>query len=145
MVTDRTGLVLARDGGTFRVATDQGIVVAVLRGKARRDRHDRVVVGDRVTLDAAGAEGVSGIAAVAPRRNLLERRTPGGRANRPVAANLDRVFVVTAAVEPHPVPQLLDRLCAIAEANEIPVAVVVNKADLAPTEALTLRFRKAAP
>jgi ribosome biogenesis GTPase len=100
-------------------------------------------VGDRVTLDAGDAQGTFGIAAVAPRRNILERRTPSGRANRPVAANLDRVFVVTAAADPHPVPQLMDRLCAIAEANEIPVAIVVNKCELASAEQLAATYRKA--
>lgn len=142
----RTGLVLAREGGRFRVATDGGEVVAVLRGKARRDAHDRVVVGDRVQLDEAGAErGIFGIAGVEPRRNLLERRTPLGRGNRPVAANLDRVFVVTAVADPPPVPQLLDRLAAIAEANEIPVALVVNKVDLDPLggQAIAEPYRRA--
>ena len=124
-MSGRTGLVLAREGGQFRVATERGEVVAVIRGKARRDRHDRIVVGDRVGLEE-GDEGIVGITGVEPRRNLLERRTPLGRGNRPVAANLDRVFVVTAAADPATVPQLMDRLCAIAEANEIPVAVVVN-------------------
>ena len=142
----RTGLVLAREGGRFRVATDEGEVVAVLRGKARRDAHDRVVVGDRVILDEGDeSPGIAGIAGVEPRRNQLERRTPRGRGNRPVAANLDRVYVVTAAADPPPVPQLLDRLCAIAEANEIPVALVVNKAELDPAgaEALGARYRLA--
>jgi len=124
------------------VATERGEVVAVIRGKARRDRHDRIVVGDRVGLEE-GDEGIVGITGVEPRRNLLERRTPLGRGNRPVAANLDRVFVVTAAADPATVPQLMDRLCAIAEANEIPVAVVVNKADLGPAEAIAGRYRKA--
>ena len=143
--TKRTGLVLAREGGRFRVATGEGEIVAVLRGKARRDAHDRVVVGDRVVLDEGDAAlGIAGITGIEPRRNLLERRTPRGRGNRPVAANLDRVFVVTAA-DPPPVPQLLDRLCAIAEANEIPVALVVNKTELDPAgaEALAARYRLA--
>jgi ribosome biogenesis GTPase len=100
------------------------------------------VVGDRVGLEE-GDEGIIGISGVEPRRNLLERRTPLGRGNRPVAANLDRVFVVTAAADPATVPQLMDRLCAIAEANEIPVAIVVNKADLGPAEAIADRYRKA--
>lgn len=143
MVTPASGLVLAREGGTFRVATAEGEVAAVLRGKAKRDRYERVVVGDRVTLDAGDAQGTLGIAGVEPRRNILERRTPSGRANRPVAANLDRVFVVTAAADPHPVPQLMDRLCAIAEANEIPVAIVINKCDLAPSEELAAVYRQA--
>ena len=138
-----TGLVLEREGGQFRVATDAGEVAAVLRGKARRDVHDRVVVGDRVTLDDGGERGIYGITGVAPRRNQLERRTPLGRGNRPVAANLDRVYVVTSVADPAPVPQLIDRLCAIAEANEIPVAIVLNKVDLDPEQALADRYARA--
>ncbi len=143
MVSGRSGLVLARDGGTFRVVTDRGEETAVLRGKAKRSRYDRVVVGDRVTLDDGDEKGTLGIAAVEPRRNLLERRTPSGRGNKPVAANLDRVYVVTAAADPHPIPQLIDRLCAIAEANEIPVALVINKSELGSAEALAARYRHA--
>ena len=139
----RSGLVLEREGGRFRIATDRGEVEAVLRGKARRDAYDRVVVGDRVTLDDAGEGGIYGITGVAPRRNLLERRTPLGRGNRPVAANLDRVYVVTAVADPPPVPQLIDRLCAIAEANEIPVAIVLNKIDLDPETELAERYAHA--
>lgn len=139
----RQGLVLEREGGTFRVATDQGEVTAVLRGKAKRSRYDRVVVGDRVTLDAGDEQGTLGISGVEPRRNLLERRTPSGRANRPIAANLDRVYVVTSTADPHPIPQLIDRLCAIAEANEIPVALVINKAELGAATTLADRYRHA--
>jgi ribosome biogenesis GTPase len=135
--------VLAREGGRFRVATESGEVVAVLRGKAKRDARDRVVVGDRVRLDPGGADKVLGIAAVEPRRNVLTRRTPDGRGERPVAANLDHVFVVTAPLHPAPVPEHLDRLCTIAEANDIPVAVVINKVDLAPAGALAERMRRA--
>ncbi len=142
-MTARTGLVLAREGGQFRVAVDGGEVVAILRGKAKRSRHDRVVVGDRVTLDDGDEQGTLGISGVEPRRNLLERRTPSGRGNRPVAANLDRVYVVTSAADPQPIPQLIDRLCAIAEANEIPVALVVNKSELGSAEKLATRYRHA--
>lgn len=138
-----SGLVLAREGGKFRIATGAGEVTAVLRGKARRDAYDRVVVGDRVALDDGGERGIYGITGVEPRRNLLERRTPSGRGNRPVAANLDRVFVVTAVADPPPVPQLIDRLCAIAEANEIPVALVLNKIDLEPGVDLAERYERA--
>ena len=142
-MTGLPGVILSREGGAFRVATAEGEVAAILRGKAKRDRYDRIVVGDRVTLDAGDAKGTYGIAAVSPRRNILERRTPSGRANRPVAANLDRVFVVTSAAEPHPVPQLLDRLLAIAEANEIPAALVINKCELAGFDALAAGYRAA--
>ena len=57
--------------------------------------------------------------------------------------NLDRVYVVTSATDPHPIPQLIDRLCAIAEANEIPVALVINKSELGSGDALAARYRHA--
>jgi ribosome biogenesis GTPase / thiamine phosphate phosphatase len=139
----RLGLVLAREGSRFRVATPEGEVLAILRGKARRDAYDRVVVGDRVQLDDREGGVLLGITGVEPRRNLLERRSPLGRGNRPVAANLDRVFVVTASVDPEPVPQLIDRLSAIAEANDIPVSLVVTKIDLDPGAELAARYRQA--
>lgn len=60
-----------------------------------------------------------------------------------MAANLDRVLVVMATADPAPVLQLMDRLLVIAEANDIPAAVVVNKADLAPAEPLLQRARHA--
>ena len=105
---------------------------AVLRGKAKREV-DRAVAGDRVRFDPATlAEDVLGIEAVEPRTSLLERRIPEGRGTRPVAANVDQVVVVIAAADPAPIPQLLDRLLVVAEANDIPALVVINKTDLAP-------------
>lgn len=139
-MSEISGRVLAREGSSFRVGAAAGEVTAVLRGKARRDQYDRVVVGDQVTLDAGDRRGVFGITGVLPRRNVLERRTPSGRGNRPLAANLDRVFVVTAAANPAPVPQLIDRLLAIAEANDLPTALVVNKIDLDPGSQLIDRY-----
>jgi len=56
---------------------------------------------------------------------------------------LDQVFVVTAAVDPAPILQLIDRLLVVAEANEISAAVVVNKVDLDPGAALVERCRRA--
>ena len=142
-MSGQRGLVLAREGGKFRIALEQGEVSAVLRGKAHSASGDRVVVGDRVLLDDGGKQGTYGITGVEPRRNLLERRTPFGRGNRPVAANLDRVYVVTAVSDPPPVPQLIDRLCAIAEANDIPVGLVLNKVDLDPASTLADRYERA--
>lgn len=142
-MTDLRGTVLERDGAVYRVATPMGVVRAVLRGKVKRDT-PHVVVGDRVHLDSeAGSGEVYGIADVEERRSVLERRTPEGRGTRPVAANIDQVFVVSATARPDPIPQLIDRLLVVAEANHIPAAVVLNKIDLDSGEALAARFRKA--
>jgi ribosome biogenesis GTPase len=141
VVTALLGTVMERDGAVYRVATAAGPVRAVLAGKAKRDT-SRVVVGDRVRLEPEPEAELYAIIGVEPRSTLLERRVPEGRGSRPVAANVDQVFVVTATVDPAPIPQLIDRLLVVAEANEISAAVVVNKVDLDPGLALVERCRR---
>ena len=141
-MTLRLGTVLERDGAVYRVSTADGEVRSVLRGKSKRNS-SRVVVGDRVKLEPEPTGEVYGIVGVEPRTSLLERRVPEGRGTRPVAANIDEVLVVTSAADPAPIPQLIDRLLVVAEANSIPAAVVVNKTDLDAGQALVDRCRSA--
>jgi ribosome biogenesis GTPase len=136
------GTVIERDGATYRVRTDEGELRAILRGKTKRDTA-KVVVGDLVDLEPEAGGTLYGIIGVGPRRTLLERRVPEGRGARPVAANIDEVFVVVATRDPAPIPQLIDRLLVVAEANSIPAAVVLNKIDLDPGEPLAAAYRKA--
>ena len=142
MVTERTGLVLERDGASYRVLADGAEQRAVLRGKAKRDM-PKVVAGDRVHLEPESQGGLWAITGVETRRNVLERREPHGRGARPVVANVDRVFVVTAAKDPDPVPSIIDRMLVLAEANDMPVALVVNKTDLDPGTDLVARYQRA--
>ena len=137
------GRVLERDGAIYRVETSGGEVRATLRGKVKQDDRGKVVVGDRVRLEPATGGDLWGIVAVEPRRTLLERRVPEGRGSRPVAANIDQVLVVTAARDPDPIPQLIDRLLVVAEANEIPAAVIVNKVDIDDGKAIAGRMERA--
>lgn len=141
-MVSRTGLVLERDGSAYRVMADGVELRAVLRGKMKRDE-PKVVVGDVVTLEPEAGGELFGITAVAQRRNLLERRVPLGRGTRPVVANLDRVFVVTASRDPAPVPSIIDRLLVLAEANDLPAALVINKIDLDLGLGLAQHYRNA--
>ena len=141
-MTELIGTVLERDGAVYRVVTAAGEVRAVLTGRAKRGL-PHVVVGDRVHLEPDPGGALQSIVGLETRTTLLERRVPEGRGSRPVAANIDQVFVVTAAADPATIPQLIDRLLVVAEANEIPASVVVNKVDLAGAEALTERCRRA--
>lgn len=136
------GTVLERDGSVYRVATPAGEIRAVLSGKAKRDA-PKVVVGDVVRLEPEPGGALHAIVGIEPRSTVLERRVPEGRGTRPIAANLDQVFVVTAATHPDPIPQLIDRLLVVAEANDIAAAVVVNKVDLAPGTEIIQRCRHA--
>jgi len=142
VVSGLLGTILERDGSVYRIATAEGEIRAVLRGKVKRET-PRLVVGDRVHLDTDATGDLHGITGIEPRTTLLERRVPDGRGARPVAANIDQVFVVTASTHPEPIPQLIDRLLVVAEANEIAAAVVVNKVELDRGEALVDRLRRA--
>lgn len=136
-----TGTILERGGAGYRVATAQGEVTAVLRGKAKRSG-PRVIVGDVVELEPDPTGDLFAISAVAPRKSLLARRVPDGRGHRPVVANVDQVVVMTSTADPPPIPQLIDRLLVIAEANHIPAVLSVNKVDLNPGDELVARYRK---
>ena len=138
-----SGVVLVRTAGGYRVHTDAGEMTVTLRGKLKYRDDDRVVPGDIVTLDGTT------ITAIRPRRSVLKRRaaqggsTGGGgpRRMQPIAANVDQVIVVTSARDPEPNPRLMDRLLVIAEANELPAAIVVNKTELDPAAAVALAGR----
>ena len=142
MTAPPLGTVLERDGSVYRVATAEGEIRAVLSGKVKRDT-SKVVVGDVVRLEPEPDGELHAIVGVEPRSTVLERRVPEGRGTRPIAANIDQVFVVTATCRPDPIPQLIDRLLVVAEANSIAAAVVVNKIDLDPGTELIARCRRA--
>ena len=87
-------------------------------------------MGDDVTI-RVHADGSATIESVAERRSLLKRRTPGKtRGIRTIVANIDQVVVVGSADQPQWNPHVMDRFIVVAEANDLPSIIVVNKADL---------------
>lgn len=126
-----SGVVLARAGSQFRVHVDGREVTATLRGKLKHRDDDRVVVGDVVELDLE-TPGTGAITGIRERKSVLARRAAGtgGVRAQPIAANVDQVLVVTAARDPDPAPRMIDRFFVIAEANELPAFLVVNKIEL---------------
>lgn len=141
-MTASLGTVLEREGAAYRVGTQGAEVRAVLRGKAKLDT-PKVVVGDVVRLETEPGGELHAIVGIEPRRTVLERRVPEGRGVRPIAANIDQVFVIAAARSPDPIPQLIDRLLVLAEADGLAAAVVLNKVDLDPGSAIAERSRRA--
>lgn len=122
---------LSRTGGQYRVLSDGETLVASLRGRMKQ-AEERVLVGDRVTV-RLHPDCAATIEAVGPRRSVLRRRSPGKRRSaRAVAANLDQAVVVGAVREPEWDSGLMDRFLAVAEANRLPVVLVINKCDLDP-------------
>lgn len=123
------GTVVASYGRQFvvRVDDDGSELSAVTRGK----RGD-LGVGDRVELGLLGG-GQAVIDRVEPRRNTFQR-SDANRAKL-LAANLDQAGVVIAP-EPAFSEELLLRVLMAAEAEGIPIALIVNKHDLATARAL---------
>jgi ribosome biogenesis GTPase len=89
-----------------------------------------VLVGDHVKV-LTHSDGGSTIEEILPRRSVLRRRIPGRTSGvRNVAANVDRVIVVGSVRRPDWNPQLMDRFVVVAEVNELPAIIVINKCDL---------------
>jgi ribosome biogenesis GTPase / thiamine phosphate phosphatase len=126
--TPKEGLVVAHLGQGIAVEHDNEIILCQpLR------RLETVAVGDRVIWSQA-SQGQGRIEAILPRRSLLARPARNNK-TRPVAANIDKVFVVIAA-EPYCDFLLIDQYIAVCENNGIEAALILNKIDIDQPEAL---------
>jgi ribosome biogenesis GTPase len=143
LVAERSGIVLSKTGGIYRVAIEGELFEASLRGRLKQGPH-RVLVGDTVII-VEHDDGSLTIERIEPRSGVLIRRSPGKqRGVRAVAANLDQVLVVGAAADPIWDQRLIDRFVVVAEANGLSTIVVVNKADLVEsTEHLVAPYQAA--
>jgi len=127
----RSGRVLATVGGVYTVELEDGRrVEASLRGRLKKDarRGDRVVIGDVVQVESVGDAWV--VEGVEDRTSSFVRKGPGGRHPKVLVANLDHLFVVMAARDPDPHPEVLDRFLVAAEASGMHPRIVMNKVEL---------------
>ena len=122
------GLVVAHVGQGIAVEHGDSIILCQPLRKL-----DTVAVGDKV-LWTLSAPGQGRIESIQPRRSLLARPARNNKV-RPVAANIDAVFVVIA-VEPYCDLLLIDQYLAVCENSAINVALILNKTDLPVPDAL---------
>jgi ribosome biogenesis GTPase / thiamine phosphate phosphatase len=118
-----SGLVVAAHGRHCMVESPDG----QRRICHPRGKKSQVVVGDAVQWQATGDEG--SIERVLPRRNLFYRQDE--MRTKSFAANLDQVLVLVAA-DPEFSESQLARALIAAEAENIPVLIVLNKSDVQP-------------
>lgn len=100
-----------------------------IRGRAKRDLQVAITVGDLVEVEHL-EDGSCCISGVVPRTSELVRSSSLGKRGRAIAANVDQVAVVVAAVKPVLNRHVVDRLLVLAELNDLPAFIVLNKADL---------------
>ena len=106
--------------GFYYVQTEDGVVECKARGRFRRQEQSPLV-GDfvRITEQESG-KGV--LEELLPRKNAFIR---------PAIANIDQLIVLASCAIPVTEPFLIDRVLAIAQLQNVPSVVCVNKDDLA--------------
>jgi ribosome biogenesis GTPase / thiamine phosphate phosphatase len=142
------GRISADYGVAFTVGTAAGDRVGRVTGKLRHDGtgpNDRPVVGDWVAL-APGSGDTGSIHAILERKTAFSRKVAGETTQEQVmAANIDRVFVVSALSEDLNLAKLERYLTIGWESGALPV-VLLTKADLSPNlEAVRVRVEAIAP
>lgn len=133
------GRVIKALSGFFTVDTDQGPIVSQLPGRMKKERLDTdiVTVGDWVTV-SLNEDGTGTVESVAERHSVLSRSRPTSANVRKLAvdreqvlvANPDQVVMVFSIKMPQPSLRKLDRFLVVAEINDLPAVICVNKIDL---------------
>lgn len=127
------GTVLKSTGSHYDVQVGSTVVQARMRGKFRISRMGEtnpLAVGDHVTIrverDSATVEEI------ADRANQLTRRAAGRRVGleQVLVANVDFAWVVQSALLPRFNPGFVDRFLVMAQHEDIPAGIIINKSDL---------------
>ena len=119
-MTTLTGTIIKGIGGFYYVEAADGIYECKARG-AFRNEGVTPLVGDRVSITVNDGDTENTVDEIFDRKNELRR---------PPVANIDRIIIVVASMEPRPNPLVIDRLTAIAVRKGIEPVIVLNKADL---------------
>lgn len=131
--------IVVRAHGKFFAVQEIGghrLLLATPRGSLKRFRRatDLLAVGDRVIVTEL-EDNEGRIEEILPRSSVLERPARGSQTNQQIIlANPDQVLFVFAVRNPEPHRRMLDRFLILAERQNIPAAIGVNKVDLAGGE-----------
>jgi len=128
------GLVISHLGQGIAVEVENKILLCQTRRKL-----DTVAVGDQVMVTQSSVDQ-GRIEEILPRRSLLQRPSRNKK-TRPVAANIDKIYVVFAT-EPHCDFLLIDQYLAICENKNIDAVLVLNKVDLTNIKNLEVELQQ---
>jgi ribosome biogenesis GTPase len=141
-------VVIKAISGFFTVVNEEDEIVAQLPGRLKQEwqRSTIVAVGDRVTV-SVNEDGTGTIESVAERHAVLSRTRTSAEGRhllkdqeQVLVANPDQVVFVFAVKKPHPSPRKLDRFLVVAEMNDLPAIICVNKIDLTGIEKARAQF-----
>jgi len=118
---NKNGIITKGVAGAYTVLADGIPYVCNARG-VFRNRNTAPLVGDYVTISVTDQNKKIGtLHTISKRKNELIR---------PPVANIDQVIITVATAQPAFNAGLLDRFLAMAEYEDIPILICVNKADL---------------
>ncbi|MDO5500597.1 MAG: ribosome small subunit-dependent GTPase A [Propionibacteriaceae bacterium] len=135
--------VISVDRGRYRCLLEDRPITAV-RGRLI-DRKGGVVVGDEVRLDGdvSGDEGtLCRIVEVLERSTMLRHSADDADSfERPIVANADQLFIVTALADPPPRMGMIDRILVAAYDARIEPVLCLTKSDLASPAELQAAYQ----
>ena len=131
MLKIETGRIIKSLSGFYDVRTENKVITCRARGHMRRGGMSPLV-GDIVDISVEKGKGM--VEKIHPRKNSFVR---------PAVANLQLLVIFAANVNPVTEPFLIDRVCAIAGDQEVPVCICVNKCDMDPGADLAAIYRQA--
>ncbi len=146
--THFAGFVIKAQSGFFSVDTGQDLIISQIPGRLKQERQDSniVAVGDKVTI-SINADGTGTIESVAERRSVLSRTRPSARGRslltdreQVLVANPDQLIFIFSAKNPAPNLRKLDRFLVVAEINQLPAIICINKIDLVDMNKLQQKF-----
>ncbi|MBN2047738.1 MAG: ribosome small subunit-dependent GTPase A [Anaerolineaceae bacterium] len=124
------GMIIEVNSGLCKVLVDESIIYCTIRGSltAQESGFTNVVaVGDGVTIQHLdGNTGV--IESILPRKSILARNDYPRR--QVLVANADQLLIVAAWRNPHIWLELIDRYLIVAQRNQLPAVLCINKVDL---------------
>jgi len=126
--------IVAEHRSAYDVVCAHGAYLAEVSGvfrRATRSKADFPAVGDWAALSFDPHARRQTIHGLLPRKAKLSRRDPGGEEEQVIAANIDIVFIVQGLDDNYNLKRL-ERYLAAVKAGGAAVAVILNKADLAP-------------
>ena len=98
---------------------------------------DIAVIGDFVDINR-NADGTGVIHSIDKRKNYVSRKAPrlkgaghrGERLEQIIAANIDKLIIVSSVAEPEFNNKVIDRFIVAGESSHINITIVINKIDL---------------
>ena len=125
------GVVISSTGSWYRVSTENGDIDCRIRGRLRLKgirSTNPVVVGDRVAVEPDDES--SAIVEILPRRNYIIRRASNlSKESHIIGANIDRALLIVTLHSPSTPVEFVDRFLVTCEAYNVPVTIVLGKAD----------------